>query len=201
MNSIWQFCGNTDIYLLDQIMKQRYRETDKVLDAGCGKGRNLHWFLMNKIAVYGLDMEREAIEQLRVQYPSLPAERFATGDIQELPYRDDFFDHIISSAVLHFANSQQQFNAMLAEMVRVLKPDGTMFIRMTSDIGIEQSVIHLADGVYSIPDGSQRFLLTRALLKKLLTDHPLSLIEPVKTVNVQDLRCMTTVVLQKNDSR
>ena len=201
MNSIWQFCGNTDIYLLDQIMKQRYSETDKVLDAGCGKGRNLHWFLMNEIAVYGLDMEREAIEQLRLQYPSLPAERFTTGNIQMLPYQDDFFDHVISSAVLHFANSQQQFNAMLAEMVRVLKPGGTMFIRMTSDIGIEQSVIHLADGVYSIPDGSQRFLLTRALLKKLLTDQPLSLLEPVKTVNVQDLRCMTTVVLQKNDSR
>lgn len=198
MNSIWQFCGNTDIYLLDQIMKQRYSQSDIVLDAGCGKGRNLHWFLMNEIAVYGIDMEHETIELLRLQYPSLPAERLTTGDIEVLPYQDDFFDHVISSAVLHFANSQQQFNTMLAEMGRVLKPGGTMFIRMTSDIGIEQSVIHLGDGVYSIPDGSQRFLLTRDLLKKVLADHPLSLIEPVKTVNVQDLRCMTTLVLQKN---
>jgi len=36
--------NGTDIYLLDQILKDRYETGDKILDAGCGKGRNLKWF-------------------------------------------------------------------------------------------------------------------------------------------------------------
>lgn len=34
-----------DIYLLDQIMKGRYDKEDIILDAGCGEGRNLRWFV------------------------------------------------------------------------------------------------------------------------------------------------------------
>ena len=40
--SVQELIGNTDIYLIDQIMKNRYNQQDKILDAGCGNGRNLH---------------------------------------------------------------------------------------------------------------------------------------------------------------
>jgi ubiquinone/menaquinone biosynthesis C-methylase UbiE len=86
---------------------------------------------------------------------------------------------------------------MLAEMVRVLKPGGSLFIRMTSDIGIEDKVKPSGNGVYIIPDGSKRFLLTRTLLADIPNKVPLSFIEPFKTVNVDDIRCMSTLVLQK----
>jgi tellurite methyltransferase len=83
-------------------------------------------------------------------------------------------------------------------MVRVLKPGGSLFIRMTSDIGIENKVKVINDGVYLIPDGSTRFLLTKSLLASIFQQYPLSFIEPFKTVNVDDMRCMSTLVLQKN---
>jgi SAM-dependent methyltransferase len=196
-NSLQELVGDTDIYLLDQIMKGRYQQTDKILDAGCGKGRNLHWFLNEKMDVYGVDLNPGAINELKAAYPSLPADRLQSYPVEHLPFENNFFDHVISSAVLHFANSISQFQGMLAEMVRVLKPGGSLFIRMTSDIGIEDKVKPSGDGVHIIPDGSKRFLLTRTLLADIPNKVPLSFIEPFKTVNVDDIRCMSTLVLQK----
>lgn len=57
MQSITEIIGSTDIYLVDQIMKGRYKPEDVVLDAGCGHGRNLQWFLYSGIAAYGVDQD------------------------------------------------------------------------------------------------------------------------------------------------
>lgn len=190
--------GQTDIYLLDQIMKGSYNTSDKILDAGCGDGRNMYWFLQNSFAIYGTDINEEAIAQLKSANPDLPAERLQVAAVEKLPLTDNYFNHIISSAVLHFANSTEHFKAMLTEMVRVLKQNGSLFIRMTSDIGIENKVKLISDGVYIIPDGSERFLLTKTLLAECMQENNLSFLEPFKTVNVDDQRCMSTLVLQKN---
>ena len=89
---------------------------------------------------------------------------------------------------------------MLSELVRILKPGGSLFIRMTSDIAIEDKGELIADGVYIIPDGSTRFLLTRQLLVDCMQHNNLNFIEPLKTVNVADVRCMSTLLLQKNNN-
>jgi tellurite methyltransferase len=195
-NPLAETIGATDIYLLDQIMKNRYTTRDIILDAGCGSGRNLHWFLANNIPIYGVDQEQGAIASLQHRYPSI-AERFRHSPVENLPFPDNAFTHVISSAVLHFAKSTAVFHAMIAEMLRVLQPGGSLFIRMTSDIGIENLVSELGQGVYRIPDGSARFLLTRPLLAEIMAKFQLSWLEPLKTVNVNDLRCMSTLLLAK----
>jgi tellurite methyltransferase len=197
-NSIQTLLGQTDIYLIDQIMKGRYNPADTMLDAGCGNGRNMFWFLNNGFNINGIDISEVAIEQLKNNYPYLPAGSLLISSIENIPFADNHFNHIICSAVLHFAKSIAQFNCMLTEMVRVLKPGGSMFIRMTSNTGIEDKVAFIADGVYTIPDGSTRFLLTRQLLVDCMQQNNLSFIEPLKTVNVDDVRCMSTLLLQKN---
>jgi ubiquinone/menaquinone biosynthesis C-methylase UbiE len=197
MNDIQALAGNTDIYLLDQILKKRYRPGEILLDAGCGGGRNLHWFLLNKMNVYATDIHPQSIPGLPHKDPRFPYERFTTCPVEEMPFHDLFFDHIISSAVLHFAKTTEHFFSMLTEMLRVLKAAGTLFIRMTSDIGIENRVKPVGEGVYSIPDGSRRFLLTRSILKDIFERYPVQFLEEFKTVNVNDVRCMSTLVLVK----
>ncbi|CAN5644260.1 hypothetical protein BH11BAC3_BH11BAC3_33970 [soil metagenome] len=192
-----QLVGKTDIYLIDQIIKGRYKENEIVLDAGCGNGRNLHWFLLNHLDCFGVDQSSEAISELSLQYPSLDVDRWKVAEVEEMPYMDETFDHVICSAVLHFAKSKEHFYKMLTEIVRVLKPDGSLFIRMASNIGIEEHVVLIGDGNYLIPDETSRFLLTKMLLSDILTQQPLLMLEPLKTVNVDDIRCMTTLVMQK----
>ena len=196
-NNIQEQLCQTDIYLIDQILKGRYNCTDKILDAGCGNGRNMNWFLQNGYDITGIDMNMEVINFLKDKYKTLPIGRFIVSTTDSTNFADDYFHHIISSAVLHFANNSIHFNKMIAELARIVKPEGSLFIRMASNIGIEEKVIPVADGVYLIPDGTKRFLLTRTLLADFMQQNKLVFIEPLKTVNVDDTRCMSTLVLQK----
>lgn len=192
---------NIDIYLLDQIMKGRYEPHHTILDAGCGSGRNLFWFCRNGFNVYAVDTQKEALESLIQIAGELDIEvrpdRISLGDLQSMEYDSDFFDHIICSAVLHFAKSHQHFETMFSELIRVLKPGGTLFARMTSNIGIENRLTEIESGVFNIPDGSIRYLLTKDKLKEIMQKHRLTFLEPLKTVNVNDVRCMSTLMLQK----
>lgn len=179
-------------------MKDRYVHGNKILDAGCGGGRNMHWFVQNDFDIYGTDWSEAAILNLKKEYPNLPAENLQVCLVEKMPFANDYFDHVISSAVLHFAKNDAHFKEMLGEMLRVLKPGGSIFIRMTSDIGIEDKVKFLSNGNHQIPDGSMRFLLTKPLLAACMQEFNLSFLEPLKTVNVNDLRCMSTLMLMKN---
>lgn len=179
-------------------MKNRYVHGNKILDAGCGGGRNMHWFIQNNFDIYGTDWSEAAILNLKKEYPNLPEENLQVCLVEKMPFANDYFDHVISSAVLHFAKNDAHFKEMLGEMLRVLKPGGSIFIRMTSDIGIEDKVKLLSNGNHQIPDGSMRFLLTKSLLAACMQEFNLSFLEPLKTVNVNDLRCMSTLMLTKN---
>lgn len=187
---------NTDIYLIDQILKGRYLEGEKILDAGCGAGRNLPWFIHNKLEVFATDINPEGVEFSKQTFPTI-AKNTQQANLENLPYDDNEFDHIICSAVLHFASSTQNFIDMFSELVRVLKVNGTLFIRMTTDVGVEATIKEIGAGVFSLKDGSDRFLLTKSLLLDLMCNHNLAFLEPFKTTVVEDLRSMATVMLIK----
>jgi len=188
--------GNIDIYLFDQILKERYLTTEAILDAGCGNGRNLYWFYNNNYNIFGIDKDKKKLEAIKKIYPRL-AENFYTASVEAMPFKNETFHHVICNAVLHFAESTIHFEAMCSELVRVLKINGTLFVRMTSNIGIENNIDLVSEGVFKLPDGTTRFLITKNLLKKIMKKHSLSFLEPLKTVNVNNKRCMTTLVLKK----
>jgi len=192
--------GNIDIYLLDQILKARFDHDFKILDAGCGEGRNLIYFLRNDYQVWGIDKNNDAIQMLKYLAKSInkqyPLDRFMSGDVEKMPYADFEFDALISSAVLHFAENTNHFISMMEELVRVLKPGGILFARMTTDVGMEDTIKPIGNGKYILPDESIRFLLTKQLLKDMIDRFGFEFIEPFKTVIVDNKRCMSTLVLK-----
>ena len=86
---------------------------------------------------------------------------------------------------------------MLREMWSVLKPGGLLFVRLASSIGIEERVERLEGRRHLLPDGSQRFLVDESFLLALTRELGGILADPLKTTNVQNLRCMTTWVVLK----
>jgi SAM-dependent methyltransferase len=107
------------------------------------------------------------------------------------------FDVVISSAVLHFARDEAQFDAMLRSMWRMLKRGGLLFARLASSIGIENDVRPRGGRRFGLPDGSERFLVDAVMLAAAERSLGAERLDPLKTTVVQNQRSMTTWVLTK----
>lgn len=191
--------GQIDIYVFDQILRGNITPRMRVLDAGCGYGRNLVYLLRQGCEVFALDANPEGVAHVRALAgelaPHLPPENFRVGVIEQLDFPDDFADVVLCSAVLHFARSEQHFLAMVAELWRVLRPGGMLFCRLGSRIGMDFERVR--DHIYRIGDGSEWFLVDEAVLLRMTDQMNGLLMDPLKTTIVQDFRCMTTWVLRK----
>jgi SAM-dependent methyltransferase len=202
MINVREFFGDIDIYLFDQILKGRFNNKTSILDAGCGGGRNLIYFLRNGYEVFGIDENPHAVEQVQLLAnslaPNLSKDNFQVSSVEKMPFPDACFNAVISSAVLHFAENEQHFYRILEEMWRVLKSGGLFFARLASTIGIEDKIQLIQERRYLLPDGSERFLADEELLNAALNRIGAIQLEPLKTTNVQNLRCMSTWVLVKN---
>ncbi|HSP62135.1 MAG TPA: class I SAM-dependent methyltransferase [Pyrinomonadaceae bacterium] len=193
--------GSIDIYLFDQLLKGRITSEMRVLDAGCGGGRNLIYFFRSGFNVSGVDQSTEAIAQIQSLAaqlaPHLPADNFRVAAIEEMPFSDASFDVVISSAVLHFARDETHWHSMVREMWRVLKPGGIFFARLASTIGMEDKVKQIEGRRYHLPDGSDRFLVDEQMLLAYTKALSGAWLEPLKTVVVQNMRSMSNWVLRK----
>jgi tellurite methyltransferase len=202
--NLQEWFGGIDIYLFDQLLKERIVPGMRILDAGCGTGRNLVYLLRRGFEVFGVDESSAALahsRQLAAHLaPSLPAENFRVEPVERMSFADASFDVVLSSAVLHFARDEEQWQRMFSEMWRVLKSGGIFFARLASSIGIENKIKLVDDRGgqrYQLPDGSERFLVDEAMLLSVTAAVSGKFIEPIKTTVVQNMRSMTTWCLRK----
>lgn len=193
--------GQIDIYLFDQLLRGRIVPGMRILDAGCGAGRNLVYLLQAGYEVFGADADAASIAEVRRLAarlaPALPAENFRVESLEALTFPSRFADTVICSAVLHFAADDARFNAMLQGCWRVLKQNGLFFCRLASSIGLDGRAEPLGGRRYRLPDRSERYLVDEPLLLALTRSLGGELVDPLKTTVVQDQRCMTTWVVRK----
>ena len=199
--NIQELFGGIDIYLFDQLLKGRIVPGMRVLDAGCGAGRNLVYLLKSGFEVFGVDESSGALAQTQRLVtelaPQLALENFRVEPVERMSFADASFDVVLSSAVLHFARDEEQWQSMVSEMWRVLKPGGIFFARLASSIGIEDKITLIDGRRYHLPDGSERFLVDEAMLLSVTAALGGEFIEPIKTTVVQNMRAMTTWCLKK----
>ncbi len=199
--AISELFGNIDIYLFDQLLRGRVRRGMSVLDAGCGSGRNLRFFLRAGYEVYGADRDPAAIAAVRQLAAGVGAtaraENFRVEQLENMSFPDGIAEFVVSSAVLHFAQDDNQFDAMLRGTWRVLMPGGVFFCRLASSIGMQDRIRRVSGHRFLLPDGTERYLVDEALLMKYTAELGGELLDPLKTTVVQNQRCMTTWVVRK----
>ena len=193
--------GQIDIYVFDQLLRGRIAPGMRVLDAGCGDGRNLVYLLQAGYDVFGVDASPISIDRVRQLSsnlaPRLPADHFRVEPIEEMTFPDGFADVVLSSAVLHFARDDAEFSAMLRGTWRVLRPGGMLVCRLAPSIGIEQQIQVVKGRRCLLPDGSERYLVDERMLMALTDEIGGELLDPLKTTVVQNQRSMTTWVVRK----
>jgi ubiquinone/menaquinone biosynthesis C-methylase UbiE len=98
---------------------------DKVLDLGCGNGRNLIYFKEKIVDYYGVDYSSRLIKIAKEKYPE---ENFRVGNALNLSFANNFFDKVYSIAVLHQIPSKSFRLKFLKEVKRVLRPKGLVVL-------------------------------------------------------------------------
>jgi len=193
--------GQIDIYLFDQLLKGRIAPGMRILETGCGGGRNLVYLLREGYEVFAVDQDPQAVASVRALArqlaPRLPESNFRVEAVEGMTFDDAWADVVISNTVLHFARDDAHFEAMVWGSWRVLKPGGLLFCRLGSTIGMESQVERIQGRRYRSPDGSDRYLVDEALLTLMASRLGAELADPLKTTVVQNQRSMTTWVLRK----
>lgn len=191
--------GQIDIYVFDQLLRGNIASGMRVVDAGCGYGRNLVYLLREGFDVFAVDEDPEGVAHVRALarelQPRLPAENFQVAAIEKMPFPDAFADVVLCNSVLHFARDDRHFLSMVEELWRILRPGGMLFTRLGSRIGMDFERIR--DNIYRIGDGSEWLLVDEAVLLRMTEQMDAVLVDSLKTTVVQDHRCMTTWVVRK----
>jgi SAM-dependent methyltransferase len=193
--------GSIDVYLFDQLLKGRFDQRLRILDAGCGTGRNLVYFLREGFDVCGVDLSPEAVASVAALASTLaahlPEENFRLEPVERMSFAPESFDAVISSAVLHFARDEAHWRMMLWEMWRVLKPGGIFFARLASSVGAAGDMEQLGGRRYRMPGGGEWLLTDERLLYETTEALRGELLEPLKTVVVHGARSMAVWCLRK----
>ena len=187
------YFGDMDIFLMDLILKGKIPLDGKVLDAGCGEGRNGIYFINKRYEYIGVDPDKSKIGLLEFLSKGSKAS-FFIEDIQSFANRNEIFDLIICSRVLHFASSTDHFYEIWNALVSMTNGNGIIYISMDSIIDTDMGELK-ENGQVLFPDGEIRFAITPKIYKKIKKGF--DEIESLKTLIAHDKRAQSFIALRK----
>ncbi len=127
------------------------KSSDRVLDAGCGSGRNISLLspLVKEIA--GVDFSEQMLERARARVieEKLGNVSLAQGSVTKLEFPDNSFDKVICASVLQYLDNKDCAEA-IAEMIRVAKPGGTLVLHVKNGTSLYGVSIKLARKISSM---------------------------------------------------
>ena len=126
----WRNRARKDVIQLSKDWKR-----GKLLDIGCGSGRNLFYFASKGFDFYGVDFSKNMIGEAAKNLEKSgidtktrqKKERLVVADMADIPFGDKFFDYCVSIASFHHLPKEKQEQG-LNEIKRVLKKDGECII-------------------------------------------------------------------------
>ena len=114
--------------------------TSRVLEVGCGYGRNLVALAhLDPRLVVGTDVDRGELGRAVERRANLSPERrqrvaVAQQEPTRLPFRDDSFDFVVLWQVLEHLFGRELKQAVVSECVRVLKPGGHVLVETPNQL-------------------------------------------------------------------
>jgi len=128
-NTIWKSESfYTDLYPTKNIVYfykhhlSPLKKNIKILDCGCGNGRNFKFLIEKGFDVYGTDISPKIINENKKKFKRYKS-KFKLGDIRSLNFQKNFFDVIISEASLYYQGIED-IKKTIEKFHYLLKPGG-----------------------------------------------------------------------------
>jgi ubiquinone/menaquinone biosynthesis C-methylase UbiE len=119
-----------DVYILEHV-----KNGERVLDIGCGYGRNIQTLLKVTDKITGLDNDEQAIKETKQVMASNPGVKLFLADAALLPFAENSFDVVVLFDILQ--NLVENKVKTLQEVNRVLADDGKILISVYSEDALE----------------------------------------------------------------
>ena len=121
-----------EIISLIKILK--WTKALRILDFGCGNGRHTIYFAKNGFQVYGFDVSKPEITKLerKLKRMKLHANLRIWNMNNKLPYKNNVFDAVISTRVIHHTNIKN-IRKIAKEIYRITKSNGYIYIEVPSN--------------------------------------------------------------------
>ncbi len=157
-------------------------ESGRILDAGCGWGRDVNYFLENGYDTTGIDRAPKPLEFGADKYKANNmGEKLHRMDVKNLGFQKNTFDGIWCNSVIHFY-PPEKIHKPVSELSRVLKKDGVLYINFKLTKGSPEPDIREEE------DGSlvKRYLYPRQLIKEILEENNLKILKEESEINTED---------------
>lgn len=171
---------NVSDYIREFFATVQKRESTKVLDCGCGGGRNTELLYWMGFDVYAIDYSPKMIQatQHRLTGKVNPERILAAKNIA-LPFPADFFDIVLSNGVIHNSLSLNEYTVSLSEIQRVLNKAGLVYMSVFVSDWIDEETIECVNAtehLYRTSKGLGMILVSRKLFDKIVCDAGMEIV-------------------------
>jgi cyclopropane fatty-acyl-phospholipid synthase-like methyltransferase len=121
-------------FLAEALPVFRQFNVERVLDLGCGAGRNSIYLAKKRFDVVGVDVSKSALKLANkwAEKERLPKAAFTLGTMVNIPFNDCCFDAVVSISVIHHG-VKEYIMRTFAEIDRILRKKG-VFIANTASV-------------------------------------------------------------------
>jgi ubiquinone/menaquinone biosynthesis C-methylase UbiE len=152
---------------------KRMSPSGRIIDMGCGWGKDARIFSDLGYKVTGIDLSQEL---LNIARKTSPNSEFIQADFSELPYQDQTFEGLWASASLLHAETKGQVPKILNEWHRVLRTNGGVYIAVKKGTGEEDLKDKRYEGVIKhycyFEENEIKKIVQDAGFKKIVTEIP-----------------------------
>ncbi len=117
--------------LFNLLLRSLPEDSNNILDVACGTGKSTEPLINTGLKITGIDHDQQMIDEAEEQakFKSLDID-YVVSDVEHLPFPDRYFDVITVGTAFHFFMNE----VAIAQIKRVLKPKGLLFVYWTLSI-------------------------------------------------------------------
>ena len=163
---------------LEQLITGGVGDENFALDLGCGAGRHTEMLVDMGFVTSIFDLNEEMLKATlkRVGVSNINSVR--RGSIIKLPYKNESFDIVVTTGVLHQAKNLQEYQVAISELSRILKPGGLVCLNIFTSLINDDTYTRLSDAFsYQTKEGLNMSLLPKTVFYELMDWYHLTLEE------------------------